>query len=574
MRNQIFSIATHYQAVGFLSGAHEYDDVNAGADFLENNPYIEFADRRRTVEGILQGVLNSAVSDANGSIFSIRQDIAQGVLPDDVVQPEIHDAFFYGELIEKIERFGRGWHLVFAVDDVLVGYPEHVVAGQSRLRINFDFEEGNEFAITDLEIGERYFLRGTYNATFSPVSTGDVDTISPTVGDEYDILQMQPLYPDGAWYIQVPYGETVDFTLPEWEAILEEAALLHHNHHSVQLRTTADMTLMPIMLPEAEMGYMVEGRPIDQKDNQLENPVAVIHANFAHIRDLNIGDMITVKIPQRHDAEYEHSWTHATNTGTQTFSDVRVESRPQTEEMQEIELEIVGIFNLFEGLGGDLHTSFSTHVYIPDSILPDDVLITSNRWGNSAFESYLPSTWYSFMLGNSRDELAFIAQNRLPLEEMGLTLTMISSAQNFWEAADIILQSMIFNTIVFSVVLMLVLILVIFLFLRQRRKEFIVSRMLGYSNRQIVGEVLITATLSLLPIIMGSICAYFLARSTVMNTLQDFEALQSGYEAVFSLSFFGVMGLMALVFILAMLMVLIGAIHLTRRPVLELLQKG
>ena len=561
VRDQIFSIATYYQSIGFLSSSHELDDVGIGADFLENSPYIEFVDRRRTVEGFLQDLLNSAVADPHGNLLTLRR-MGHPI-------PEAHDAFFYGELIDKIERVSGGWHLILSVDDVLVGYPEHVVAGQSDLRVNFDLEVGHEFAIDGLEIGERYFLRGVLEM---PMVT-DGSWI-PTVGDSTrNMLLMQPLSPDGLWYIHVPHGETVDFTLSGLDDVLEEIESVRRNHHSVQLKTTKDMTLMPIMLDTSEMGFMVEGRPIDHEDYLNANPVAAIHYQFAQLRGLGIGDIITVKVPRAHHVEYDQAWINSVGAIIQSFSAAHVESVPQDEEMHEIELEIVGIYNLFRRLEGDPNTSFSTHIYIPDSILPNDLVIISDRWGNPDSEIYLPSTWYSFMLSCSRDELAFMAENRQPLADAGLTLTIISSAQHFWDSADVILQSIWFNGIVFCIVLVLVVALVVFLFLRQRRKEFTVSRMLGYSSRRSVGEVLATATLFLIPIAMGSVFAWLFARQTIVNTLQSFEELDTGYEAVFSLSPFWLIGLTSLVFILAMLILLIGAIRMTRRPVLELLHR-
>jgi len=573
IRNQIFTIAEFYQAIGFLSGDHDFDDVNIGADLIENSPYIELSDRRRVAEGVLQGILNSAIADTAGFNYNIRR----GLWPGAEIPPEIHDAIFYGELVEKVERVGGGWHLILAVDEVLVGYPEHAVAGQS-LRMNVDLEDGNEFGIMSFEIGERYLLRGMLTPKPVPVIIDsnwldELEGSSPTIGDENDVLLMQPLYTDGLWHMHIPHGEVLDFTLPELENILTEIELLRHNHHAVQLRTTRDMMLMPIMLDIAEMGFMVEGRPIDKEDYQYANPVAVIHAGFAHIRDLNVGDRVTVEVSGRQYAEYYRDFSLSrSGRGTQTSADVWVGSVPQTDVVQEIELEIVGIYNLFGRQGGDLTTYLSTRIYIPDSVLSDDVVITSDRWGSPVDQNYLPSTWYSFKLESSRDEVAFIAENRLPLEEMGLTVTLISSAQHFWDSADVILQSIAFNGIVFSVVLVLVLMLVIYLFLRQRRKELTVSRVLGYPTKRSVREVLLAATLFIIPITIGSVLAWLFARHTIVNTLLIFEELQEGYEAVFSLSPLWLIILTMIVFVLAMLMVFIGAVRLVRRPILELLQ--
>ena len=385
--------------------------------------------------------------------------------------------------------------------------------------------------------------------------------------------------------VNVSHGETVDFTMIGLEEILEEVEFLYRNHHEVQLRTTMDMTLIPFMLESAEMGFIVEGRPIDKNDYLNANSVAVIHHQFARIRNLSIGDTITVKIPQIQNARDGFVFGYGDGN---LFPDVHVESIRQDEGMHKIELEIVGVYNLFRRRGGDSSTFLSTYVYIPDSILPDGVVTTSRRWENFEAEVFLPVPWYSFTLSSTRYEAEFVAENRQPLEEMGFTLTIIeSSAENFWESANIILQSIWFNGIVFSIVLGLVLLLVIFLFLRQRRKEFAVSRILGHSRNWSIREIMSTAMLFLIPITVGSVLAWIFARRTVVNTLQTLEAAQVDYEAelsaelsvgyevyetTFSLSQYWLIGLIAVVFILTMIMVLIGAMKMTRRPVLALLQ--
>jgi len=590
VREQIFRIGDYYQAIGFLSGDDFYEmnrdvdvienfrhdvfsildnelyDVKRGADFLENNRYVEFVDRRRGVKAIMQGMLNADIGTT-------------------------HSAFFYGELIDIIELPEGGWRLILAVDDVLVGYPEHVVAHQEKLQMDFNLElqsilemyyNFDEFVIDNMEIGERYFLRGSFSPSTSaalddpPLSGSGI----PIVGRKRNVLQMEPLTfePNGLWFVHAPYGEMVDFTLSGLENVLEEAELLNYRYHGIQLRTTQDMALIPFMLEEAEMGFIVDGRPIDHEDHLSANPVAVIHQQFARTRDLNIGDTITVSIPQTHHAEVEIMMQyHISTIGLlDPFFEVGIESAAQDARAHEIELTIVGIYDLFKQIGGNhaTNTIASIFVYVPDSVVQDDIVITSDIWGNPDGEHYLPSIWYSFMLESSRHEEAFLAEVSQPLEEMGLIVTMIDSgAENFWESANVILQSITFNGIVFSIVLILVLLLVTFLFLRQRRKEFAVSRVLGYSISRSVKGVMLAAALFFAPIAFGSVLAWLFAGRTIVNTLLIFEELHEGYEALFSLSPLWLIGLVAVIFVLTMLMVFIGALYLMRRPVLELLQR-
>ena len=146
VRDEIFSIASYYQTVGFISGSGEFANVSDGADFLENSGYIELSDRRRGVQAFLQGMLNS---DVEGIYYYFWEDRESW--------DRFHDAFFYGELIDKLEHPEGGWRLILAVDDVLVGYPEHVIEGQ---KMQMDVQVDS--VVENMEIGERYFLRGIF----------------------------------------------------------------------------------------------------------------------------------------------------------------------------------------------------------------------------------------------------------------------------------------------------------------------------------------------------------------------------------------------------------------------------
>ena len=596
VRDEIFRIASYYQTIGFLDdihgdgidpalnvGANSGADVSIGADFLEDTGYLGISDRRRGVEAFIQGGMLNA--DVHGQHFWRFQEVPEA-------QFRFHDAFFYGELVDKIENPEGGWRLILSVDDVLVGYPEHVVVHQEKLQMDFDLERGDESAIADMEIGERYFLRGIFNP-YASLTFDDPYTSGPslpTIGDERNILLMLPLHSDEVWYVQVPYGEEVDFAMFGLEGVLEDVEFLYHNHRAVQLHTTVDMTVMPKMLEDVNVGFLVEGRLIDQQDYLNANPVAVIHHNFARIRNLEIGDSIAVSVPKRHNIID----VFITGDDQHRISLAYSKSIGQDDEMHEIELTIVGIYNLFRLIGGDSGTAFSTFIYIPDSVLPDDVVITSNILGNPDTLNYLPAFWYSFVLSDSRHEVAFIAESRQTLEEMGFVLTLFESGgENFWESADVILQSIWVNLIVFSIVLILILMLVNFLFLRQRRKEFTVNRVLGYSSSRSVRELFVSATLFFVPIMVGGIFAWIFAGRTVENTLQIFDEITADleaeptaleiflqrqseayemYETSFSLSIYPLIGLIAVVFILTIIMVLIGAKLITRRPILELLQ--
>ena len=554
IRERIFEIAEFFSTHGFISAPYALDDVGSGADILENSPYVEISDRRRGVEGFLQGMLNADIASQTDQIppqYRLR-------LP---------YAFFYGELIDIIELGNDRLRLVFSVDDVLVGYPEHVVAGQEGLFVEWVCES----TIPKMEIGQRYFLKGIYLADFH------LDTL-PIAGSSSDVLRMRPFNEEGLWYIPVPVGEDVDFTMLGLERILEEVEKLRYNHSAVRLQTTMDMTSIPMMLENQGMGYLVEGRFINKNDYLNKNAVAVIHHTFAKVRDLSIGDTIVVNIPQFHYVKRAINMSVTGGGVILNFYDAYIKSDFQDSSMHELELEIVGIYNLFYSVDkpeGWIHgTALSVYTFIPDSILPRDIIITPPEWADESRDIYLPSTWYSFKLTSSQHEAAFMAENRDQLEAMGFALNIIdTNAQNFWESAPIILQSILFNAIVFWIVLLLVLLLVTFLFLRQRRKEFAVLQVLGCPINRSVRQILTASSLFLIPITIGSVLAWVFSERIIVNTLQTFEEMNAGYVAVFTLSPIWLISLIAIVFVIAILMVSIGAIRITRRPVLAILQE-
>ena len=129
--DEIERIAEFYRPVGFIrnmrGGIPDLNNVMGAADIIRDSPFVEFEDRRRSFQGVLHGVQNLDIEGGRH-------------VAEEPLQYRLTDAFFYGELISvstdpvSNRTPPPPWiwmiELRFWVDYVLVGYPEHVLAGQ------------------------------------------------------------------------------------------------------------------------------------------------------------------------------------------------------------------------------------------------------------------------------------------------------------------------------------------------------------------------------------------------------------------------------------------------------------
>jgi hypothetical protein len=236
----------------------------------------------------------------------------------------------------------------------------------------------------------------------------------------------------------------------------------------------------------------------------------------------------------------------------------------------------------------------SLYVFIPDSLLPADYMpqnrlplepppmrIWSPRdepyppsWYNGGgIEPYLWSSWYSFVL-DPRNESEFMLENSDIINALGMNLMLIQTegAENFFAAADPLIQSITINAVMFWIVLALVMGLVSFLYIHQRRKDFAVVRVLGCKFYKAIARLCVPVLLFGLPaVIAGSVTGYLIALREAANTLNHLDELATNFEPiVFSVSMLVI--ILAVTFIVLFLMILFGAVYSGKRPVLELLQ--
>jgi hypothetical protein len=279
VRNQLEDVIGTYDTVGFLQHSSPMGDISAGLDIIANNPYIEFEDKRRVAEGVMQDVLSADIAGMWAGIPF--ENHARHTL-----------AYFYGVPLGIYESYNNlsSPYLIFTDVEVLAGFPEYVKAGQ---RVYLVLAENVSF--DDFEWGQRYLIKGYYHTR-----TGALGSIllPNTDNDRDNILHMLPLNDDGLMFLEIPQNESADFSQPELAHIPYEIEWLRNNNSAVLLQTTVDMSLMSTTVSKS-MPLVIDkpygdGRLLNRDDHISANPVVVIDSYLARMRGLSVGDTLTI----------------------------------------------------------------------------------------------------------------------------------------------------------------------------------------------------------------------------------------------------------------------------------------
>ncbi|MCL2405578.1 MAG: hypothetical protein FWC92_08535 [Defluviitaleaceae bacterium] len=519
VNRHIQAIAANYRSIGFLIADSELADVSAGADILANSDFIAFEDRRRQLEGILPEGMHTP--DNIG--------MRRGVPMQDQWRFTVSYFYAYINTIPPEHTGATVLWLDITIDDVLVGLPEHAVAGQNAfLRYMLGPDSiGNASPFENLTEGGRYFFRAHFYQRF-----GNFGMAIPRVGNAGDWLDIVPIDGESLWFIPVDAGETVDFDAHGLSHIPAEAELLRHNHQAVTLQTTVDMTAMPSFQGRGSSMRLSSGRLLNVDDHLNANPVVVVHSAFAYLNNKQLGDTITIAVHENQfvDAAVTGTWVGGgVAEGAVQVTDALVRSTPDDATVYMIELEIVGLYNNFISMGN--HYGWGIF-YVPDAVIPAnitpspptrDIPLIQTSWEHG----HVAGSWYSFVLECTRLEQSFLTQYREILQEHNLFLVLFQAgAGGFWAAADPIQLIIAFNAIVFAIVLIMVLLLVAFLYLRQRRRDYAIMRALGRPNRRILLQLCISVLLLCVPAAaLGSYFAWDFAISESGAILEPFAEM-------------------------------------------------
>ncbi len=333
----------------------------------------------------------------------------------------------------------------FRVTEGVLGYPEYINAGK-RLTLEITKEEAGGLT---LEEGKSYLIKG-----YPPFSSN-----YGHYGDRMTILLL-PLA-EGAWFLE---GE------PDLEKAMQYVTKEDHvsemNRHALLAITTADMSSMPLVQEISRDFYLEEGRWLDEQDQAEGRRVCVITKEFAQMRDLSVGDSLTMTFLDKE--LYYLGYTSVDDADT-------LEACDKTEET----LEIVGIYGrLYGETSGDIFTltDDSVIIYIPDSCLPESYKVDSE---------IIQQNDFSFILNSPLVKDAFIQEMKGKLEPLGISLSFVENNwDSFYNSARSIREGGFYSFLIFLAVLVLVLGAAAFLYTWQRKREIAIVRALGSPARK------------------------------------------------------------------------------------------
>ena len=559
VRSSIFEAAGFYRSVGFFVPADGsvYADVNHVADMISHNRFAGFEDRRSGAQGVLVGMHNH---DISSNSHMIRDDGS-------IINYSTYVSYFYATLQRVMTRVpGVPMRFELEIDSVIVGFPEHVIAGQT---LSLDFFED---VALDLKNGERYFFAASFYM---------INWRLPQEGFIGDGMLLHPLNND-LWYIHVPEGY-LDFSLPEMAGIAEDIERSRIKHQSVHVRTTKDMSSMPEVHEVVNQIGLVSGRLLTHADYLEARSVAVVHHRFARQRSIEEGDTITIEIPggQRAtepsrrvlqgtvvatDHNAPEGW-RVIDRRVDFFMDYRVKGDATTEPLV-LELEVVGFHEIIPQIPLRDTTPFDSYIFIPDSLLLPDY-----RPIHDVYENFLPDFWYSFRLRDTRHESRFLVNYRNTFLAEGFEVVIIpSESENFWLSAEPVLRTATINLVLFQAVLLLVFGLVTYIFLLQRRKDFAILRALGQPVKICGMKLQYTLVMIFLPaVLIGGLGGWFIALNEAARTV-SYALIETGAAEATLLPLYMLFPQLIVALVLLMLITYIGVKRTAKLPVLELLQ--
>ena len=535
-----------YRSIGLpvtLEGSRRIVDRDEVIEYLKTAPYVDYIDDQRFTSGVIQDdFCNANVWYSNRSWASSDPENFARILPWDV--------YFYGIYtgieIDVPSKKGQA-SFPFTVDEVLAGYPEYITPGET-IKLWGEWETiGDQCA--NLKPGQRYLLCGSkYFVPLGNYLTNPFDfywlSLGPTTG------------------LYVPAEENIDLTQPEYAALGEKIHQCDDNSHALHLIATADMSVLPAVLSFDQDGnryYLVEGRWLDHNDDLAANRAIVIHQGLADIRDLKLGDTITLTM---RDIQYKSGGRYYSSPRGYLYDLPKAGQQIKT---QTEAFEIVGIYNKQGGYSSG--TADYQVTYIPLSVYPESFSATRTEY-------YLPS--YNFALDSPEHEEAFLDATRDDMESMGYIVNFQETGyHNFRDATEGIITAARSNVIIFAVILAVCYILACFVYFRFRRKDMAISRALGVP----AGKCILSSTLPLilvggLGVIAGSVLAWNYTQGNA-ETLLSALVEAAGAEGATAALPISTLALLILALIVALLVLaLIFATVTVKKPVLSQLQGG
>lgn len=423
LEDAVEDVSGYYRAIAEITTDDpEQTDPTECLALLEENPYVDFAQFVNMGSGVLDGMYN-----VSGHFFSRGEN----------------RLYQQGTLLSHHLDVGRDGQARLTVrmnvTEVIVGQPEIAPEAARDYVVDFTDADAAEAMYSQLEVGASYLF----------CAEGEYD-------DRGLRLFLCPLDGEELFFYPVAAGQEIDWTAPPLDRARDAMLLAAENQHSVELRRTKDMTAIPHI---EEQFHITEGRMLTREDDLNASPVCVIRQEFADLRELSVGDTLTITMRDL-DVPY-HGYIMP-----------EWESKPwQEAETATATYTIVGIASCLDPL--ENYAFYYSTVFVPDSCYP-------STWPDHAEGYYVSGV--SFVLDSPEHQEPFLASCSDSLAAIGAQVRFLESGwSNFYETVKPMQHSAGLNAVLFGCILALGLVLVVSLYTILRRKEMALQRAMGVS---------------------------------------------------------------------------------------------
>jgi hypothetical protein len=381
-----------------------------------------------------------------------------------------NDAIFTGTLQSARSFSSNGvdefLNIYFEVTYIYSGYSEHVNVGEV-VQVRWLINEETLPLQNALIDGECYLLRGMFYDLYIQMGIPEpIDIFSgrPPVLTLWPIDAFDPfdINSGDIWLIltdDLPGDDWLSSS--EWFFLREEIETVNLSKRIQHVIGTADATAMPQVQTASDEYFLTVGRWLTHEDYLQKNSVIVLHEYYSQLRNVSIGDMVTIQF------YYEGLYQYGT-----ALSPIQTSS-----------FEVVGFFDMRSRFFGGGISFPMTQAYIPLSLIP------TNSFSQ---DDFLWEGFYSFVLDSPRLQSAFLLENRDTLGEMGFELRFIDTgAENFFATIDSMRNTIGVNMLVFGFLFLVTMILAVYLYISQWRKDIAIARSLGCSSKEISLHMLI-----------------------------------------------------------------------------------
>ena len=523
----------YYRAIGTLEGT-PWTDTRQAAAYLEQNPLVQAVNTFNYTSGVIEDDI------CNADTETWFQDI--------------YKMYFYGTLLQK-----DSYEYVFRIDTVLAGMPEYIQVGDLVRIFPQTSGWGGEEAANLPKIGERYLAAShyhSYNASIEELPGGARGVR----------VEAMPLT-EGCYFYSVPAEGEADWSAPALQGVERQIRYVRDQQHSLNIIPLQDMSALPMVQEDEPDIYLTKGRWLNGGDDAAGSRVCVVNANFASLRNLSLGDTLTIRL---RDIPSYIGYSNDADEGVETRTD---------------SYEIVGLYDYMTTYP---KTTARNYTYIPASAVPDSFQRTTSKTVDTNLFEYITSTFtdkgaapappmpgtVSFLLKDAETQAQFEAETKDALEAMGFHAAFLPNGlEAFQTASQTMRQSSLYNALIYTLILTAALGLAVFVYFFLRRHELAIVRALGVPVGRCVREISLPMfLLGLAATVTGSLLGWRYTWENAAATLDALSAFGDGTIQPLPVTFLFLLGGGALV--LMALLTVGTAWALARIPVLRQVQGG